>query len=424
MDIAVVVALAAAAADSGRQRGYVLGRRFGARALLAAGPFEPHRRRLFEAGDRFFEAHGEAAVFLGRWIVVGRLVSAWLAGAATMPWRRFAIWNALGGAAWATSIGLVAYALGTAGARWLAIVGAVGVLAMLAHLGARRSGSVACCAPSPGRLGGASPRLALGAAATGFTVFVLPAIAGAGAEWQRVRGGNVAWLSAATLAEILSYAGYVALLRTVFAGELRWRDSFLITMAGVAATRLLATAGAGGVAMTSWALHRLGLSPRRVGRGMVAFLSLLYAVYMGALMCWRRARHGDPPGGDQPLLTLLPAGLAAAVVSARACDGRSHIGTPRAAAVAAPTARPLAPAVGRLARIGGRRPGCAARSRVRRRRPAAPRGAGLVGFDIAALAAPFRRSARRLTASADAVLLPGMSATSAVPGGVGGVEGG
>ena len=55
-------------------------------------------------------------------------------------------------------------------------------------------------------------------------------------------------------------------------------------MAGVAATRLLATAGAGGIAMTSWALHRLGLPTRSVGRGMIAFLATLYAVYMTALL--------------------------------------------------------------------------------------------------------------------------------------------
>jgi putative heme transporter len=35
-----------------------------------------------------------------------------------------------------------------------------------------------------------------------------------------------------------------------------WKASYEITMAGVAATRLFAAAGAGGVALTAWALRR------------------------------------------------------------------------------------------------------------------------------------------------------------------------
>jgi membrane protein DedA with SNARE-associated domain len=36
------------------------------------------------------------------------VVVAWLAGVERMPWPRFALWNALGGIAWATSLGLLA----------------------------------------------------------------------------------------------------------------------------------------------------------------------------------------------------------------------------------------------------------------------------------------------------------------------------
>lgn len=430
MDIAVVIALAAAAAIAGDNAGYLLGRRLGRPALLAAGPLERHRRRLFEAGDRFFAAHGAAAVFLGRWVVVGRMVTAWLAGAEHMRWRRFVIWNALGGVAWATSIGLVAYALGSAGARWLAIAGALGVLATLAHLGALplRLGRVL----RP--LAWAARRrvflvLALGAAATGFTVFVLPAIAGAGAEWQRVRGGNVAWLAAGTVAEILSYAGYVALLRAVFAGELRWRDSFLITMAGVAATRLLATAGAGGVAMTSWALRRLGLPARRVGRGMVAFLSSLYAVYMAALLVLGVGLGtGILHGGDEPLLTLLPAGLAAAAVALALAMAHSPGRIERRLAGLADGAVRFRRPLGRLAGIladGGE--GVRLAVALVGRRPAALLGAlAWWGFDIAALAAAFHAfgSSPEPQVLLLCYFLGMLGNLLPLPGGVGGIEGG
>ena len=63
-----------------------------------------------------------------------------------------------------------------------------------------------------------------------------------------------------------------------------WRASYQITMAGLAATRLFAAAGAGGVALTAWALRRSGMERghRRLPDGRVHVL--LYGVYMGALV--------------------------------------------------------------------------------------------------------------------------------------------
>ena len=67
----------------------------------------------------------------------------------------------------------------------------------------------------------------------------------------------------------LSFFGYIALFRAVFvAAESRigWKASYQITMAGLAATRLFAAAGAGGIALTVWACAapgwRRGSSPR------------------------------------------------------------------------------------------------------------------------------------------------------------------
>ena len=63
-----------------------------------------------------------------------------------------------------------------------------------------------------------------------------------------------------------------------------WRESYQITMAGLAATRLFAAAGAGGVALTAWALRRSGMERRVVACRTVAFLVLLYVVYVGAIV--------------------------------------------------------------------------------------------------------------------------------------------
>ena len=60
--------------------------------------------------------------------------------------------------------------------------------------------------------------------------------------------------------------------------------AWLITLSGVAATRILAAGGAGGVALTAWALGRDGRHAEETTTEMTSFLLLLYAVYMAALV--------------------------------------------------------------------------------------------------------------------------------------------
>jgi uncharacterized protein (TIRG00374 family) len=121
-----------------------------------------------------------------------------------------------------------------------------------------------------------------------FLYFVLPKILGLKETWARLQQGNVWWLVLAALLELLSFACYIALFRAVFVrhnkSKIGWRESYQITMAGLAATRLFAAAGAGGVALTAWALTRSGMRPRVVACRMVAFLVLLYGVYMATFV--------------------------------------------------------------------------------------------------------------------------------------------
>ena len=113
LDITTVIVIAAAAAILGDNAGFAIGRHFGRRMLTwEGGPFPRHRRRLIEVGEPFFERHGPKAVFLGRWVVGLRVTAAWMAGANRMSWPTFLFYNALGGVAWVTSIGLAAYYAG------------------------------------------------------------------------------------------------------------------------------------------------------------------------------------------------------------------------------------------------------------------------------------------------------------------------
>lgn len=127
-----VIGIAAAAAIAGDTIGYWLGRRGGRAFLLRDGFLAGHRRHAVERADRFFERYGSATVFFGRWVPGVRVVAAVMAGATQMPWKRFAVANALGAVAWASTVAGTAFLLGPAvtaglGAAGLAL--AVGVAA-------------------------------------------------------------------------------------------------------------------------------------------------------------------------------------------------------------------------------------------------------------------------------------------------------
>ena len=80
--------------------------------LERPGRLEARRRDLLQRGEAYFTRHGGKTVFFGRWLPVLRITAAWLAGAHHMAWPKFLAWNALGGIAWAISIGILAYLAG------------------------------------------------------------------------------------------------------------------------------------------------------------------------------------------------------------------------------------------------------------------------------------------------------------------------
>jgi undecaprenyl-diphosphatase len=127
LSVSIVIAVAAGGAIVGDNVGYVIGRKGLRRLIERPGRWTAGRRRLVERGERFFDQHGSAAVFFGRWLPGMRVVTSWLAGADRMPWRRFLLWNAIGGIAWATTVGSLAYVLGRSASGSLGAIGFVGV---------------------------------------------------------------------------------------------------------------------------------------------------------------------------------------------------------------------------------------------------------------------------------------------------------
>jgi uncharacterized membrane protein YbhN (UPF0104 family) len=127
---------------------------------------------------------------------------------------------------------------------------------------------------------------------------------------KRALDADPRWVIGAAGFELLSFGGYIALLWLVgrrASDRLGLRETTQITLGGAAATRLLPTAGAGGAALTLWALRRSGLSTRNATRTLLTFLVLMYSVFLvsiavtGTVM----ALEGEPVA-----LSALPAGLA------------------------------------------------------------------------------------------------------------------
>jgi membrane-associated protein len=134
LGLELVIAVAAAAAIVGDNIGYEIGRRGGRPLLEAPGPLLEYRTRILDRGEPFFARHGPKAVFLGRWVTGLRITAAWMAGVTRMSWPTFLFWNALGGIAWATSIGLLAYFVGHSAETIIHVAGLGGAGAVVVWL--------------------------------------------------------------------------------------------------------------------------------------------------------------------------------------------------------------------------------------------------------------------------------------------------
>jgi uncharacterized protein (TIRG00374 family) len=208
-----------------------------------------------------------------------------------------------------------------------------------------------------------------------------------------------------------------------------WRASYEITMAGLAATRLFAAAGAGGVALTAWAVRRSGMEPRLVACRMIAFLAILYGVYMATFVIdGLGLAVGLFPGSASFAITVGPAIFGAVVIGlflsvsllpgdAERLVGRWTKGAGRRGKLARRlAAAPASAATGIRTAI----------ALVRSRDPNLLGAVAWWGFDIATLWACFHAfGGSPPTAVVVMAYFVGMLGnTLPLPGGIGGVDGG
>jgi uncharacterized protein (TIRG00374 family) len=144
--------------------------------------------------------------------------------------------------------------------------------------------------------------------------FLFPKLVGLGDALSKLSEADAVWIVVAIGFELAAIGAYVALFKVVVGGEalrLKWAETYEINMAGVAATRIFSAAGAGGIALTYWALRKAGMRRHEVARRMVAFLTLQYVFYPVALIVFGiLLRTGVLPGKHSVELTVVPAGVA------------------------------------------------------------------------------------------------------------------
>lgn len=152
----------------------------------------------------------------------------------------------------------------------------------------------------------------------GAIYFLLPELVGVEDGLRKLERADPVWIAVACGFAVLMFFSYVGLFKGVVGEELpdlEWRESYQITMAGLAATRLFSAGGAGGIVLTYWALRKAGMPRHQSAARMLAFLVLLYAVYMLTLVLDGILLRTGVLAGPAPAgLTIVPAAIAGGVI--------------------------------------------------------------------------------------------------------------
>jgi membrane protein DedA with SNARE-associated domain len=111
--IVLVILFGFLGATAGADAGYYLGYKGGRPFVERFGAIFHIRPEHIARSELFFARHGDRAVLLARFVLGLRTWGSMLAGMARMPFWRFQLFSAIGGLAWAVTIGVAGYLLGS-----------------------------------------------------------------------------------------------------------------------------------------------------------------------------------------------------------------------------------------------------------------------------------------------------------------------
>lgn len=114
-----LILVATCAATFGDNMGYAIGHYGGRRVLERYRKFFHVSREHQEKGERLFARYGAPTILFARFIFGMRVIAGPLAGVLRMPWKEFAVFNAIGAALWVTTITMLGY---FSGRHWAAVL--------------------------------------------------------------------------------------------------------------------------------------------------------------------------------------------------------------------------------------------------------------------------------------------------------------
>jgi membrane-associated protein len=111
LELWILIPLLIAAAIIGDAVGYQVGRQAGPR-LFKRENGRIFKRDHLERAKRFYDRHGGKTIVIARFLAFIRTFAPTVAGAAEMPYPRFAAFNAIGALLWVPSLTLLGYFFG------------------------------------------------------------------------------------------------------------------------------------------------------------------------------------------------------------------------------------------------------------------------------------------------------------------------
>jgi membrane-associated protein len=113
LELWILIPLLIAAAVIGDAVGYQVGKHTGPRIFKQEDSRLFHKDHLLRA-QRFYDRHGGKTIIIARFLAFIRTFAPTVAGAAKMPYGKFATYNIVGGALWVPSMTLAGYYFGKA----------------------------------------------------------------------------------------------------------------------------------------------------------------------------------------------------------------------------------------------------------------------------------------------------------------------
>jgi uncharacterized membrane protein YbhN (UPF0104 family) len=147
----------------------------------------------------------------------------------------------------------------------------------------------------------------------------MPSLAGMRNSLDVLDSARPGWIAVAAVGSVTYLGCLISLFRLVaratpgpHVAHLTPLASYRVGMAAQGASTIITAAGAGGVALSIWALRQAGMSTRRAGAVMTAQTALLYGVYLMALVVIGPLLAVGLTSGPAPeSLTLVPAAAGA-----------------------------------------------------------------------------------------------------------------